>query len=219
MSNVNSGTNAVPAGTPHESGGIFSPLEVQATDVTPAAAAAAIRQDIAPGRQQVVDFSDLTVRFSNFLEQGPVFNPILIEMKAPSFIFSQEKVISTLQNPNAPHCTASSAAPFAPRTGEVVCHEKQEAIAFLEKVRTAFSSAPNKYNLFVRIMSASRGRKIDENFIIRVCILFQHNTELVPAFNAFISPAYKIKTVQNGKHTGEFIVGYEDTHGCLLPLI
>jgi len=69
----------------------------------------------------------------------------------------------------------------------------EDALAYLDLVKTAYERQPVKYNGFLDIMKEFKAQSIDTPGVIeRVIKLFQGHRELILAFNVFLPPGYQL---------------------------
>jgi len=70
----------------------------------------------------------------------------------------------------------------------------EDALAYLEQVKTQFSDQPHVYNKFLDIMKDFKSQAIDTNGVMaRVSELFRGHPNLILGFNAFLPPGCKIE--------------------------
>lgn len=70
----------------------------------------------------------------------------------------------------------------------------EDALAYLEQVKSQFSSQPSVYNQFLDIMKEFKAQTIDTAEVIkRVSSLFAGRRNLILGFNTFLPPGYKIE--------------------------
>ena len=70
----------------------------------------------------------------------------------------------------------------------------EDALAYLDKVKTQFINNPSVYNKFLEIMKNFKAQTIDTPGVIqRVSDLFQGHDNLILGFNTFLPPGFKIE--------------------------
>jgi histone deacetylase complex regulatory component SIN3 len=70
----------------------------------------------------------------------------------------------------------------------------EDALAYLDKVKTQFSESPSVYNKFLEIMKNFKAQTIDTPGVIhRVSELFKGHDNLILGFNTFLPPGFKIE--------------------------
>lgn len=70
----------------------------------------------------------------------------------------------------------------------------EDALAYLEQVKSQFSRVPRVYNDFLDIMKEFKAQTIDTAEVIRrVSTLFEGHRDLILGFNTFLPPGYKIE--------------------------
>lgn len=93
----------------------------------------------------------------------------------------------------------------------------EDALAYLEQVKTQFSAHPNVYNQFLDIMKEFKAQTIDTAEVIRrVSTLFEGRRELILGFNTFLPPGYKIEL--RGDPTTGCVTGFSSPGGVFCPL-
>ncbi|EME28827.1 paired amphipathic helix protein Sin3a [Galdieria sulphuraria] len=84
---------------------------------------------------------------------------------------------------------SSQSAPSSNRKLKV-----EDALAYLEQVKTQFNDQPHVYNKFLDIMKDFKSQAIDTNGVMaRVSELFRGHPNLILGFNAFLPPGCKIE--------------------------
>lgn len=77
----------------------------------------------------------------------------------------------------------------------------QDALSYLERVKTKFGDKPAVYAQFLDIMKEFKAQTIDtEGVIRRVKTLFRGHRELILGFNQFLPAGYKIETADLEAH-------------------
>ncbi len=70
----------------------------------------------------------------------------------------------------------------------------EDALAYLDKVKTQFVNSPSVYNKFLEIMKNFKAQTIDTPGVIqRVSDLFKGHDNLILGFNTFLPPGFKIE--------------------------
>eukprot|EP00178_Gracilaria_changii_P028053 TRINITY_DN949_c3_g1_i1.p1 TRINITY_DN949_c3_g1~~TRINITY_DN949_c3_g1_i1.p1 ORF type:complete len:1871 (-),score=307.17 TRINITY_DN949_c3_g1_i1:6806-12316(-) len=114
---------------------------------------------------------------------------------------------------------ASSQPPPGPQQGieESVNMQRRElrvedALAYLEKVKSQFSGQISVYNQFLDIMKEFKAQSIDTRQVIhRVAELFRGHKELILGFNTFLPPGYNICVTEGS--SGVLRAGFEGPGG------
>ncbi|CDF33229.1 unnamed protein product [Chondrus crispus] len=89
----------------------------------------------------------------------------------------------------------------------------EDALAYLEKVKTQFKEQVDVYNQFLDIMKEFKAQSIDTTEVIRrVSNLFRGHMDLILGFNTFLPPGYKIKVTKD-KATGVVNTGFDGPEG------
>lgn len=89
----------------------------------------------------------------------------------------------------------------------------EDALAYLEKVKSQFSDQVSVYNKFLDIMKDFKAQSIDTTEVIkRVSELFRGHEDLILGFNTFLPPGYKIEVREN-RDTGALNAGFVGPHG------
>jgi paired amphipathic helix protein Sin3a len=79
----------------------------------------------------------------------------------------------------------------------------EDALAYLEKVKTQFGDQPKIYNQFLDIMKNFKCHAIDTPGVIqRVSELFVGHNDLIVGFNTFLPPGYKVGISADGGPPG-----------------
>ncbi|KAJ8908667.1 hypothetical protein NDN08_005372 [Rhodosorus marinus] len=90
----------------------------------------------------------------------------------------------------------------------------EDALAYLEHVKSRFHDKPSVYNQFLDIMKEFKAQLIDTNRVIeRVSQLFRGHTELILAFDTFLPPGYRIQGMRDDPITGQCTTTYSTPHG------
>lgn len=93
----------------------------------------------------------------------------------------------------------------------------EDALAYLEQVKSQFNNHPNVYNQFLDIMKEFKAQTIDTAEVIRrVSTLFEGRKELILGFNTFLPPGYKIEL--RGDPTAGGVTGFSSPGGVFCPL-
>jgi histone deacetylase complex regulatory component SIN3 len=94
----------------------------------------------------------------------------------------------------------------------------EDALAYLEQVKTQFDGKPTVYNLFLDIMKEFKAQCINTTEVIkRVSHLFSGHRSLILGFNTFLPPGYKIEVRENAQ--GMLSTGFSGPGGFSeLPL-
>lgn len=84
----------------------------------------------------------------------------------------------------------------------------EDALAYLEKVKSQFADQLAVYNKFLDIMKEFKAQTIDTTEVIRrVSDLFRGHKDLILGFNTFLPPGYKIQVTEN-RATGALSAGF-----------
>uniref|UniRef100_A0A1L8DXH5 Paired amphipathic helix protein Sin3a n=1 Tax=Nyssomyia neivai TaxID=330878 RepID=A0A1L8DXH5_9DIPT len=76
----------------------------------------------------------------------------------------------------------------------------EDALSYLDHVKSKFGNQPQVYNDFLDIMKEFKSQSIDTPGVIdRVSTLFKGHPELIVGFNTFLPPGYKIEMQANDK--------------------
>jgi histone deacetylase complex regulatory component SIN3 len=76
----------------------------------------------------------------------------------------------------------------------------EDALAYLEQVKSQFEGKPNVYNRFLDIMKEFKAQSINTTEVIRrVSQLFSGHRTLILGFNTFLPPGYKIEIRENAQ--------------------
>jgi paired amphipathic helix protein Sin3a len=96
---------------------------------------------------------------------------------------------------SAPQATAQAIAPQADTPQPPYRQLKvEDALEYLDKVRTTFPMQPHMYNQFLDILKEYRAQSIDTPGVIdRVLQLFHGRRELILGFNTFLPQGYAIE--------------------------
>jgi Paired amphipathic helix repeat len=93
----------------------------------------------------------------------------------------------------------------------------EDALAYLEQVKTQFMDAPHVYNHFLDIMKEFKAQTIDTTEVIkRVSQLFSGHRALILGFNTFLPPGYKIE-LRDDPRAGS-ITGFLEPGGAFSTL-
>eukprot|EP00178_Gracilaria_changii_P019033 TRINITY_DN55456_c0_g1_i1.p1 TRINITY_DN55456_c0_g1~~TRINITY_DN55456_c0_g1_i1.p1 ORF type:complete len:1939 (-),score=331.33 TRINITY_DN55456_c0_g1_i1:3234-9050(-) len=93
----------------------------------------------------------------------------------------------------------------------------EDALAYLEQVKSQFADCPKVYNHFLDIMKEFKAQTIDTGEVIRrVSTLFQGHSKLILGFNTFLPPGYKIE-LRGDPATG-CVTGFSSPGGVFIPL-
>ena len=93
----------------------------------------------------------------------------------------------------------------------------EDALAYLEQVKSRFSESPTVYNNFLDIMKEFKAQTIDTSEVIRrVSSLFQGHRELILGFNTFLPPGYRIEL--RGDPVAGGVTGFSTPGGVFCPL-
>ena len=93
----------------------------------------------------------------------------------------------------------------------------EDALAYLEKVKSQFSDQLSVYNQFLDIMKEFKADCIDTYEVIRrVSTLFGGHKDLILGFNTFLPPGYKIRVFENAK--GVLNTGFQGPAGVFKVL-
>ena len=100
-----------------------------------------------------------------------------------------------LPGPAAPPMHAPAEAPMAGGAAPPYRQLKAEdALAYLDQVKTKFATEPEIYNQFLDIMKEFKAQSIDTPGVIeRVLQLFRGHPMLILGFNPFLPPGYTIE--------------------------
>lgn len=94
----------------------------------------------------------------------------------------------------------------------------EDALAYLEQVKSQFSNNPGVYNHFLDIMKEFKANTINTAEVIRrVSSLFQGHRKLILGFNTFLPPGYKIE-LRRDPTTG-CVTGFSSPGGVFCPLM
>lgn len=89
----------------------------------------------------------------------------------------------------------------------------EDALAYLEQVKSQFDSRPTVYNHFLDIMKEFKAQTIDTTEVIkRVSGLFTGHKDLILGFNTFLPPGYKIEVREN-RESGILSTGFSGPRG------
>ncbi|CAN8067231.1 unnamed protein product [Agarophyton chilense] len=93
----------------------------------------------------------------------------------------------------------------------------EDALAYLEQVKSQFADCPKVYNHFLDIMKEFKAQTIDTGEVIRrVSTLFQGRSKLILGFNTFLPPGYRIE-LRGDPATG-CVTGFSSPGGVFIPL-
>ncbi|QRW09087.1 paired amphipathic helix protein SIN3 [Ceratobasidium sp. AG-Ba] len=82
---------------------------------------------------------------------------------------------------------------------QMVTLNVNDALNYLELIRSTYSDQPQKYNEFLAVMNDFGQHSISAvQSAARVADLFSDKPELVEGFNAFLPPGYRIQFGQDG---------------------
>lgn len=122
----------------------------------------------------------------------------------------------------SPHPFSSGSQPPGYGRGDTAEHgagsqrrplKVEDALAYLEKVKSQFSDQVSVYNKFLDIMKDFKAQSIDTTEVIkRVSELFRGHEDLILGFNTFLPPGYKIEVREN-RDTGALNAGFVGPHG------
>lgn len=94
----------------------------------------------------------------------------------------------------------------------------EDALQYLEQVKTQFTDQPAVYNQFLDIMKEFKAQSIDTAEVIRrVSTLFQGHRGLILGFNTFLPPGYKIE-LRDDPNTGCITTGFSAPGGTFSTL-
>lgn len=89
----------------------------------------------------------------------------------------------------------------------------EDALAYLEQVKSQFTDQPNVYHHFLDIMKEFKAQTIDTGVVIkRVSQLFRGHKDLILGFNTFLPPGYTIEITED-EATGNLCPGYLGPRG------
>uniref|UniRef100_A0A6B2EGL1 Paired amphipathic helix protein Sin3a n=1 Tax=Phlebotomus kandelakii TaxID=1109342 RepID=A0A6B2EGL1_9DIPT len=98
----------------------------------------------------------------------------------------------------APQATA--AGPGGQQQTQFQRLKVEDALSYLDHVKSKFGNQPQVYNDFLDIMKEFKSQSIDTPGVIdRVSTLFKGHPELIVGFNTFLPPGYKIEMQANDK--------------------
>jgi histone deacetylase complex regulatory component SIN3 len=107
---------------------------------------------------------------------------------APAAVAPAPSANAPYQQQRGPAPTASTAA--APNNNPL---RVEDALQYLERVKSTFDHKPKVYNDFLDIMKDFKNKTIDTPGVIRrVSTLFRGHTQLILQFNTFLPQGYKI---------------------------
>lgn len=93
----------------------------------------------------------------------------------------------------------------------------EDALAYLEQVKSQFADCPKVYNNFLDIMKEFKAQTIDTGEVIkRVSTLFQGHSKLILGFNTFLPPGFRIE-LRGDPATG-CVTGFSSPGGVFMPL-
>eukprot|EP00871_Galdieria_phlegrea_P002793 jgi/Galph1/3514/GphlegSOOS_G2171.1 len=116
--------------------------------------------------------------------------------------------------PSAEKNTTDSSQPATSSQQSTRKLKVEDALAYLEQVKTQFSDQPHVYNKFLDIMKEFKAQTIDTPGVIsRVSELFHGHPNLILGFNAFLPPGYKIELPEGQSKTTEHQSYYVSTGG------
>lgn len=93
----------------------------------------------------------------------------------------------------------------------------EDALAYLEQVKSQFLNLPSVYNQFLDIMKEFKAQTIDTAEVIRrVGVLFEGHSSLILGFNTFLPPGYKIE-LRGDPNTG-CVTGFSGPGGRFCTL-
>ncbi|GAB0097896.1 Sin3A [Sergentomyia squamirostris] len=110
--------------------------------------------------------------------------------------------ISAPQVTAAAAATAAGGAAAAATAGQTQFQrlKVEDALSYLDHVKSKFGNQPQVYNDFLDIMKEFKSQSIDTPGVIdRVSTLFKGHPELIVGFNTFLPPGYKIEMQANDK--------------------
>lgn len=92
--------------------------------------------------------------------------------------------------------------PTPPSSGQFQRLKVEDALVYLDNVKSKFGDQPQVYNDFLDIMKEFKSQSIDTPGVIeRVSTLFKGHPDLIVGFNTFLPPGYKIE-IQANDETG-----------------
>ncbi|XP_059614340.1 paired amphipathic helix protein Sin3b isoform X2 [Phlebotomus argentipes] len=95
---------------------------------------------------------------------------------------------------------ASAAGPGGQQQTQFQRLKVEDALSYLDHVKSKFGNQPQVYNDFLDIMKEFKSQSIDTPGVIdRVSTLFKGHPELIVGFNTFLPPGYKIEMQANDK--------------------
>lgn len=90
----------------------------------------------------------------------------------------------------------------------------EDALMYLEQVKSQFADNPTVYNQFLDIMKEFKAQSIDTGEVIRrVSSLFHGHRALILGFNTFLPPGYKIEQ-RDDPNTGHSTMGFSAPGGA-----
>ncbi|GJQ13517.1 hypothetical protein GpartN1_g5308.t1 [Galdieria partita] len=107
------------------------------------------------------------------------------------------------QNPSDEKTNKETSSSSQPASSSNRKLKVEDALAYLEQVKTQFNDQPHVYNKFLDIMKDFKSQAIDTNGVMaRVSELFRGHPNLILGFNAFLPPGCKIEVpeVQSGEN-------------------
>ncbi|CAN8067113.1 unnamed protein product, partial [Agarophyton chilense] len=123
---------------------------------------------------------------------------------------------SDRDRPSQPPPQLPSSQPHPPNEESVNMQRRElkveDALAYLEKVKSQFSGNIDVYNQFLDIMKEFKAQSIDTRQVIhRVAELFRGHKELILGFNTFLPPGYNICVTEGS--SGVLRTGFEGPGG------
>lgn len=124
------------------------------------------------------------------------------------------QVVMVTSDPQQPH---GASMPQGDRPGFRQL-KVEDALLYLEQVKTQFAEQPAVYNQFLDIMKEFKAQTIDTAEVIRrVSTLFQGHKDLILGFNTFLPPGYKIE-LRDDPNTGCITTGFSAPGGTFSTL-
>jgi paired amphipathic helix protein Sin3a len=124
----------------------------------------------------------------------PINHTNNLSNSSPAAAAAAAAAANTNSSANQLIAASPSAAAPSSSSSSAPMPKVQDALGYLERVKTRFSSTPLVYSQFLDIMKDFKSQTIDtEGVIKRVKILFKGHRSLILGFNQFLPAGYKIE--------------------------
>lgn len=123
-------------------------------------------------------------------------DPVTSDATVPGVAKEEAQIVGNMTSGAKVVMVTSDAASEAGQATETGYRQLkvEDALAYLEQVKTQFMDSPHVYNQFLDIMKEFKAQTIDTTEVIkRVSLLFAGHRNLILGFNTFLPPGFKIE--------------------------